>query len=63
MIIGTSQDVRVGKVEMNSSIYNVTVSPGTDVTTSSPIIVTIEADPGMSSVIADIDGVSLSAKE
>ncbi len=62
-VIGTSSDVSVGKADIASSIYNVTISPSPTVTISSPIIVTIEADPGMSSVIATLDGVSLSAKE
>ncbi len=54
-VIGTSTDINVGKVDVTASILNVIVTPSTTVDVSSPVTITVEADPGMTAMNVELD--------
>lgn len=62
-VIGTSANINVEKADATSAIFNVVISPSTTVDISSPITITVEADPGMPTMNIELDGTTLSAKE
>lgn len=62
-VIGVSEKINIEKTDATASIYSVTVSPGTTVEASSAITITVDADPGMSSMNVEFDGVTLPAQE
>lgn len=61
--IATSPDVKFAKSNDTSSVYGLSIQPGTTVAASTGITLTIDAIKGLSEVTATIDGTLLKAKE
>lgn len=62
-VIGTSSNINIEKVDSSTGIFNATITPSTTVEESSPITITIETEPSMSTVNISLDGAVLPAKE
>lgn len=62
-VIASSPDVKFSKSNESSSIYGLSILPGTSVAASTGITLTIDAIKGLSSVTAMLDNTLLTAKE
>lgn len=62
-IIASSSEVRFTRATDSSSTYGVTISPASTVEASSPIVITVDATPGLSELTILLDGSILTTKE
>lgn len=62
-VIGTSPEVKFSKISENSSIYGVTIQPGTTVESGTAITINIDGAKGLSEVTVMLDGSLLKATE
>ena len=61
--IASSPEIRFGRVLTSASTYGVTIFPASTVEASSPIVITIDATPGLAELTVSLDGSILTAKE
>lgn len=62
-IIASSSEVRFTRATDSSTTYGVTISPASTVEASSPIVLTVDATPGLSELTVLLDGSILITKE
>lgn len=62
-VIATSPEVKFSKASDSSSVYGISITPGTTVESGTSIKILIDAQKGLSSVNATLDGTLLTAKE
>lgn len=62
-VIAKSPDTVFEKMATTGSYYNTIISPSNTLEASSKMTITVEADPGMQSVIVNLDNVALETKE
>ena len=61
-IIGTAE-TQFGYAGRMPTYFNTSIKPGLEVTTGTGIVITVDAEPGLTSVSVLIDGTTLPAKE